>query len=60
MNVLEDPDYYVAVDNYRESLRRAGALDELHPGAFEELAHSAKALRRQLGGDAAKAAAGRS
>lgn len=61
INVLEDPEYYVAVDNYRDSLSRTlgETVGELDHARFEELTHVGKALRRQLEGKAAKAAATR-
>lgn len=49
INVLEDPDYYVAVDNYRQSLNKAldgdsGDVD--HHANVAAVAHAGKVLRR--------------
>ena len=59
IDVLEDPSYYVAVDDYRAALGRAlgTKIEDLDTADFEALTHSGKALRRQLGGPAARAAA---
>ena len=55
INVLEDPSYHVAVEDYKEALTRAlgderggdiGGLSDTHA---EDLAHAGKALRRSAG-----------
>ena len=48
VNVLEDPSYYVAVDDYKEVLRQAVGEDakELNAEQVSELAHRAKFVSR--------------
>lgn len=48
INVLEDPEYYVAVDNYKEVLSKAlgEKVGELNEENFAELAHVGRVLRR--------------
>ena len=54
INVLEDPGYYVAVDNYKQALNKAlgdGVADgvgELDDANVEALAHVGKSLRRSI------------
>jgi len=51
INVLEDPDYYVAIDNYKETLSRVLGDDEagaLNNANVEELAHVGNVLRRSF------------
>lgn len=49
INLLEDPEYYVSVDNYRRALASAQSVesgDEHSHAHLEELAHHSKVLRR--------------
>ena len=49
INVLEDPDYYVAVDHYRQTLERAlgGTLGKIPNANLEALAREGKQLHRR-------------
>ena len=51
INVLEDPEYYVAVDNYKQVLGRAlgEKIVELNEDSFAELAHVGRVLQRSDG-----------
>ncbi len=51
INVLEDPEYYVAVDNYKQVLCKAlGETDvKLNEDSFAELAHVGRVLQRSGG-----------
>ena len=59
INVLEDPDYYVAIDNYKQALSKAMGEEagELSDANFEELAHAGKVVRRSAGHQPTLAAA---
>ncbi len=49
INLLEDPGYYVAVDNYKKALGKAISEDgDLDKAQVEDLAHHAKVLRRNV------------
>lgn len=48
INVMEDPEYYVAVDNYKQALSRvlgSGDADELSDSHVEQLAEAGRLLR---------------
>lgn len=49
INVLEDPEYYVAVDDYRQTLQRAlgGTLGDMPDANVEALAREGKQLQRR-------------
>lgn len=50
INVLEDPDYYVAVDNYRQILKAAGANPgELNDANVAALAEAGRGVRHAAG-----------
>ena len=55
INVLEDPSYYIAVDNYKQALsrvlgdKRGEEFSELSDTHAEELAQAGKVLRRSAG-----------
>jgi SulP family sulfate permease len=52
INVLEDPDYYIAVNNYKKTLTKvlgsdaAGEVGELDKEGVQALAQAGKAVRR--------------
>jgi len=50
INVLEDPDYYVAVDDYRQTLQRAlgETLGDMPDANVEALAREGKQLNRRI------------
>ncbi len=48
INLLEDPEYFVAVDNYKRAFAKAHD-GEFHKDHMDELAHHAKVLRRKAG-----------
>ena len=51
INVLEDPDYFVAIDNYKQALRQAvgGNVGTIGDESIEELARMGKRLSRSFG-----------